>query len=198
MPRADASWRRSRCSGRSACRRPSGRCRSARPRTVRGAGCSQPAPRWAPLLDLAVELRGREKAVEVFRISLARRSSRTSRSSSASRCASSVVVPGRTPPSISAWRTQFRSASGCTPNWSATRLMAPHADSGSFRASIAIRVARCWSSTLYFHGAAMTLIILPRIESLHQTQDDSLGVLHVSWTVTKNRFSRTCEVKSVL
>ena len=24
------------------------------------------------------------------------------------------------------------------------------------------------------------------------------GVLHVSWTVTKNRFNRTCEVKSVL
>lgn len=60
VPRADASWRRSRCSGRSTCRPPSGGCRSARPRTVRGAGrCSQPAPRWAPLPDLAVELRGR-------------------------------------------------------------------------------------------------------------------------------------------
>ncbi len=38
---------------------------------------------------------------------------------------------------------------------------------------IAIRVARRWSSTLYFLGAAMTLIILPRIESLHQTRGDS-------------------------
>ena len=43
-----------------------------------------------------------KKAALVFRISLARRSSRTSRSSSASLVASSVVVPGRTPPSISA------------------------------------------------------------------------------------------------
>ena len=51
--------------------------------------------------------------------------------------------------------------------------MTPHADSGSFRASIAIRVARFWSSTLYFHGAAMTPIILPRIETLHQTRGDS-------------------------
>jgi len=25
-----------------------------------------------------------------------------------------------------------------------------------------------------------------------------IGVLHVSWTMTKNRFNRTCEVKSVL
>src|SRR5690606_24711508 len=43
-----------------------------------------------------------KKAADVFKISLARRNSRTSRSSSANRCASSVVVPGRTPPSISA------------------------------------------------------------------------------------------------
>jgi len=49
-------------------------------------------------------------------------------------------------------------------------LIAPRDDSGSFRASIAIRIARCCSSTLYFLGAAMTLIILPRIESLHQTR----------------------------
>ena len=43
--------------------------------------------------------------------------------------------------------------------YSATRLIALRADSGSCRASIAIRVARCRSSTLYFLGAAMTLII---------------------------------------
>jgi hypothetical protein len=45
---------------------------------------------------------------------------------------------------------------------------------GSLRASNAIRVARFRSSSLYFLGAAMTLIILPRIESLHQTRGDSL------------------------
>ena len=41
------------------------------------------------------------------------------------------------------------------------------------------------------------------IESLNYqlrkiTQEPWSGVLHVSWTVTKNRFNRTCEVKSVL
>ena len=64
------------------------------------------------LLDFAVELRCRERAADVRRISFARRSSRTSRSSSTIRVASSVVVPGRRPPSISACRTQVRNASG--------------------------------------------------------------------------------------
>lgn len=62
--------------------------------------------------------------------------------------------------------------SGCTPNWSATRLIAPRHLSGSFLASNAIRVARCWSSTLYFLGTDMTLI-LHWFESLHQTRGDS-------------------------
>ena len=43
--------------------------------------------------------------------------------------------------------------------------------------AIAILVARCWSSTLYFLGAGMVLIILPRIQNLHQTRGDS----RVSW-----------------
>ena len=42
-----------------------------------------------------------KNAADVLKISFARRSSRTSRSSSANLCASSVVVPGRTPPSTS-------------------------------------------------------------------------------------------------
>src|SRR5262249_21777491 len=57
-----------------------------------------------------------KKALAAFRISLARRRSRTSRSSSAMRCASPVEVPGRWPPSISAWRTQLRSVSRFTPS----------------------------------------------------------------------------------
>jgi len=52
------------------------------------------------------------KTLQTRRISFARRSSRTSRSSSLIRDVSSEVVPGRRPPSISAWRTQVRSASG--------------------------------------------------------------------------------------
>ena len=118
-----------------------------------------------------------KNAADVFKISFARRNSRTSRSSAAIRVASSVVVPGRTPPSTSPWRTQFRNASGWTPSWSAIRLIAPREDPGSFRASNAIRVARCCNSTLYFLGAPMTLIILPRIESLHHTRGDSQAQL---------------------
>ena len=53
-----------------------------------------------------------KKADAVFKISFARRSSRFSRSSSAIRCASSVVVPGRLPSSTSACRTQTRNVSG--------------------------------------------------------------------------------------
>ena len=49
--------------------------------------------------------------------------------------------------------------------------------SGSFRASSAIRVARCCSSTLFFLGATTALISLPRIESLHQTRGDSRALL---------------------
>jgi len=47
-----------------------------------------------------------KNAEAVFRISLARRSSRFSRSSSAMRFASSVVVPGRTPPGTASTRNQ--------------------------------------------------------------------------------------------
>ena len=116
---------RSSCSERSAHRRPAGPRRSARPRAscpLRG-GCgghrwSRRPPRPEPheLLDLAVELRCRENAADVFRTSLARRCSRTSRSSCAIRSASSVVMPGRGPPSISAGRIQPRRVSRCMPS----------------------------------------------------------------------------------
>jgi hypothetical protein len=84
---------------------------------------------------------------------------RFSRSSSASRSASLVEVPGRRPPSISACRTQLRRVSGCIPSCSATRAIAPCFVSGSARGSTAIRVARSRSSSGYFLGAAMTLIL---------------------------------------
>ena len=47
-------------------------------------------------------LQSNSAAAEVFRISLTRRNSRTSSSSSTNRCASSVVMPDRKPPSNSA------------------------------------------------------------------------------------------------
>src|SRR5205807_151424 len=49
-------------------------------------------------------------ALSAFKISFARRSSRTSRSSSVIRCLSPDVVPGRCPPSISACCIQDRKA----------------------------------------------------------------------------------------
>jgi hypothetical protein len=52
-----------------------------------------------------------KKAVADFKISLARRSSRFSRSSSLSRSRSSLVNPGRCPASTSAARTQTRNVS---------------------------------------------------------------------------------------
>src|SRR3954469_18195521 len=110
-----------------------------------------------------------KKADALFRMAFARRSSRTSRSSSASRDASSVVVPGRVPASISAWVTQLRSVSGLIPSCLPIRASAPRRVAGSRRASTAIRVARSRSSSGYFLGAAMTLI-LTWIESLHQTR----------------------------
>src|SRR5699024_933110 len=57
-----------------------------------------------------------KKAEADFRMALARRSSRTSRASSARRWAWSVVVPGRSPASTSAWVTQLRSVSRLMPS----------------------------------------------------------------------------------
>jgi hypothetical protein len=100
-----------------------------------------------------------KNAADVFKISFARRSSRTSRSSSTIRVASSVVVPGRRPPSTSAYRTQPRRVSGCMPSCSATLTIAPDRVAGSLRASTAIRVARSRNSSGNYLGAAMTLIL---------------------------------------
>src|SRR5690606_1247940 len=100
-----------------------------------------------------------KKAAEVFRMWFARRSSRTPCSRLAIRCAAALVVPARTPPSISACRTQLRRVSGCIPSCSATRAIAPCFVAGSCRSSTAIRVARSRNSSGYFLGAAMTLIL---------------------------------------
>jgi hypothetical protein len=105
-----------------------------------------------------------KNAEAVFRISFARRNSRTSRSSSPIRAASSLVRPGAVPTSISARLTHVRNPSGCTSNWPATRRIAAIRRPSAAIASNAIRVARSRSSSLYFFGAGM-LCILPEIRA---------------------------------
>src|SRR5665648_40191 len=113
-----------------------------------------------------------KKADALRKIALDRRSSLTSRSSSANRAASDAVVPARSPASTSAWLTHPRNVSGLIPSCSPTRCNAPGRLTGSRRASTAIRTARSRSSSGYFLGATMTLI-LSGIESLHQTRHET-------------------------
>ena len=68
-----------------------------------------------------------------------------------------------------------RSVSGLMPSCAPIRFNAPVRVAGSRRASTAIRVARSRSSSGYFLGAAMTLI-LTWIESLHQTRGGTVDV----------------------
>src|SRR5437867_12703004 len=77
-----------------------------------------------------------------LRISLARRSSKFSRSSCLRRSRSSVVRPGRLPASRSAWRTHFRSVSAVQPIFSAIEVIAAHCDSCAASCSTTIRTAR--------------------------------------------------------
>ena len=63
-----------------------------------------------------------------FKISLARRSSLFSRSSSRIRARSSVVTPGRAPASVSARRTQPRKVSRLIDNFAAIDSIAFHCD----------------------------------------------------------------------
>ena len=86
------------------------------------------------------------------------RSRCTSFSSSASRCASLVVIPGQWRSSISACTTQFRSVSGLISSCSPTRRNVPDLVAGSHRASIGILVALFRGSSGYFRGAAMPFI----------------------------------------
>src|SRR5262245_7932413 len=99
----------------------------------------------------------------------ARRSSRFCFSSSASRVASALVVPGACPASISAWLTQPRSVSGLIPSCSPARRRAPGLVAGSFHASIASRIARSRSSSGYFRSAGISRPP-PRLDGVHQTR----------------------------
>ena len=80
------------------------------------------------------------------RISFARFSSRTSRSSSFNRSRSLVVRPGRCPASRCACRTHFRSVSAVQPSFGATDYSTAHAEAWASRCSSTIRTARSRTS----------------------------------------------------
>ena len=85
-------------------------------------------------------------------MSFALRSSLTSRSSSAIRCASAVESPGLRPESTSAWFTQWRNDSAPTPSSRATRVIVPCFSPVSRRVSNTIRTARSRISSGYLCG----------------------------------------------
>src|SRR3546814_5416461 len=76
-----------------------------------------------------------KNALASFSISLARRSSLTSRSSAFTRCASAVVTPSRTPLSISCRWTQLSKVCGTQPIFGAIDATAAHNDGYSPRRS---------------------------------------------------------------
>ena len=80
------------------------------------------------------------------RISFARFSSRTSRSSSFNRSRSLVVRPGRCPASRCTCRTHFRSVSAVQPSFGATDCSTAHAEAWASRCSSTIRTARSRTS----------------------------------------------------
>src|SRR5690606_19375505 len=92
------------------------------------------------------------------RISLARRSSRFSRSSSLSRSRSWLVSPGRCPSSRWRWRIQPRNVSAEQPIFCATDWIAAHSDSYSCACSPTSRTARSRTSAEYCFALAMAPI----------------------------------------
>src|SRR5690606_5746079 len=116
-----------------------------------------------------------KKADAAFRISLARRSSLFSRSSSRIRSRSSVVTPGRWPASVSARRTQTRSVSRLMSNFDAIDSIAFHCDGYSCWCSNTIRTARSRSSGGCFCPLGSDGMLHPlKGRSSHQTRGDSL------------------------
>ena len=89
-----------------------------------------------------------------------------------------MLTPGREPPSTSAWTTRFRNVSELIPSCSPILRGAQDRIAGSRRASTAHLIARSRSSSGYFLGAAMTLI-LTCDEGLHQTRCETRGAVPV-------------------
>src|SRR5258706_4019713 len=123
-----------------------------------------------------------KKPAAAFKISFARRTSRSSRSSSAIRFLSSLVVPAFAPRSICACRTQLRSDSVPTSSCLAIRVIVPNCSpSPASNASKTIRTARSFISAGYLRGdgrvfvrSAMTTY-LPQIRSLQDHRGASLS-----------------------
>src|SRR6185437_4356881 len=97
------------------------------------------------------------KYADAFRrISLARRNSLFSRSSSLSHSFSTLETPGFSPASRSAWRIQFRSVSPEQPIFSAMEVMAAHWDGYSPACSLTSRTVRSLTSAEYLVAFDMT------------------------------------------
>jgi len=112
-----------------------------------------------------------KKLEAASRISFARFSSPTSRSSSRSRFASPVVVPAAWPASTAACSHQPRNVSGPTPTRYPIRITAAVNDNpgSSCLASTTIRCARSRSSSGYFLGAGINST-LSWVQSPHPTR----------------------------
>src|SRR5690606_1443090 len=100
-----------------------------------------------------------KNALASFRISLARRSSLTSRSRSLTRCASAVETPGRSPASTSARFTHSSSVCGTQPILGAIDSTAAQSDGYSPRCSCTIRTARSRTSGENFFDLFMGSIL---------------------------------------
>ena len=103
-----------------------------------------------------------KKTDAAFRISLALRNSRFSRSSTLSRSRSSVVCPRRVPESTSARRIHLRSVSAVMPHLPAIDAMAAHSDVYSSRCSCTRRTVRSRTSG----GYLFDLVITPSSQGL--------------------------------
>jgi hypothetical protein len=96
-----------------------------------------------------------KKAAADFTISVARRTSRFSRSSVFSGSRSWLVSPGRSPWSVSARRTHLPSVSAETPNLGAIEQIAAHGEGCSSWCSSTSRTARSRSAGGYLPGLVM-------------------------------------------
>ena len=138
-----------------------------------------------------------KKAEADFKMALARRSSKFSRSSCLIRSASSVVVPGRSPRSTSARRTQLRRVSGLTPQLVGHLLdrtlplarLSSHIKHQTNRAVTQLLriLTRCWHSShpptdqsLHLSQAGSTLDLFASLDVARETVITDLRPPHTS------------------
>src|SRR6266705_5473076 len=140
-----------------------------------------------------------KKAEAVFKISLARRSSRFSFSSSTIRCRSAVVTPGRRPWSTSAFLTQCRNVSEPIPSSRPTRVTTPWRSPVSLMVSSTILTARSrisggyWCRDLCFDDGGFDAdmgYILPKNEASIKPRAIQSFELHLNSDMALWRVSR--------